>query len=94
MQPTQLDLLPTVRYAPVWPAEQTLAAEALKRLLDGERLTQISFGTNRWRLAAYIHRLKCLGWPVVSALVRHPNRARPIAQYWISKDCISTVRRC
>jgi len=37
--------------------------------------------------------LKCLGWPVESALVRHPRRERPIALYRISNHVILAVLR-
>nr|WP_122974764.1 helix-turn-helix domain-containing protein [Paraburkholderia hospita] len=89
MHTKQLELLPTFPINPVWPAKHTLAAEALAHLLNGERLTQISFGTNRWRLAAYIHGLRSLGWPVQATLVSCPGRHRPIAQYWLSDEVVS-----
>jgi hypothetical protein len=55
MHTNQLDLLPTAPDTPAWPAMQTLPAEALRRLLDGERLTQITFGSTHWRLAVDLH---------------------------------------
>jgi len=92
MQPTQFELLARPAFRPTWPASNTLPAEALARLLTGERLTQPAFGTNRWRLAAYIKQLKYLGWPVEATLVRYPERAYPIAQYWLPNDIIMKVR--
>lgn len=91
-EPEQFNLLPPPDFAPSWPASDTLPAETLKRLLSGERLTQPSFGTNRWRLAAYVKELKYLGWPVKSAPVHHPGRSRPIAQYWLDSKTIMAVR--
>lgn len=91
-QPEQFDLLPAPEFAPTWPAGNTLPAEALERMLSGERLTQPAFGTNRWRLAAYVMELKYLGWPVKAAPVHYPGRARPIAQYWLTTDIIVKAR--
>jgi hypothetical protein len=87
-EPVQFELLPPPAFAPAWPAHDTLPAEALKRLLTGERLTQPAFGTSRWRLAAYIMELKYLGWPVKAAPVHFPGRSRPIAQYWLDNKAI------
>lgn len=87
-EPEQFELLPPPAFNPVWPNHGTLAAEALARLLAGERLTQPAFGTGRWRLAAYIKVLGYLGWPVKSASIYYPGRTRPIAQYWLTSDTI------
>ncbi|CAJ0873898.1 hypothetical protein R77569_02568 [Ralstonia mannitolilytica] len=87
-EPEQFNLFPVPEFAPAWPASNTLPAEALDRLLTGERLTQPAFGTNRWRLAAYVQTLKDLGWPVKSTPVHHPDRLRAIAQYWLEPDAI------
>ncbi|QCX50693.1 hypothetical protein [Ralstonia pseudosolanacearum] len=91
-EPEQFDLIPAPEFAPSWPASKTLPAEALTRLLTGERLTQVAFGTDRWRLAAYVQTLKDLGWPVKSAPVHHPSRSRPIAQYWLTNEAILKAR--
>lgn len=86
--PEQFSLFPLEPFNPSWPNAGTLAAEALARLLTGERLTQPAFGTGRWRLAAYIMTLKYFGWPVKSARVHFPGRTRPIAQYWLESEII------
>ncbi|KGS08647.1 hypothetical protein [Burkholderia sp. ABCPW 111] len=91
-EPTQFELIPAPAFAPAWPASDTLPAETLARLLTGERLTQPAFGTSRWRLAAYVMELKYLGWPVKSAPVHYPGRARPIAQYWLDNKTIMAAR--
>ncbi|MEV9633747.1 hypothetical protein ABZO35_04615 [Burkholderia pseudomallei] len=91
-EPEQFELLPPPPFNPTWPASNTLPAETLARLLSGERLTQPAFGTSRWRLAAYVMELKYFGWPVKSAPVHHPGRARPIAQYWLDNKTIMAVR--
>lgn len=91
-EPQQFDLIPPPQFAPAWPASHTLPAEVLSRLLTGERLTQPAFGTNRWRLAAYVQTLKDLGWPVKSAPVHYPGRVRAIAQYWLEPGAITAAR--
>jgi hypothetical protein len=91
-EPLQFELIPPPVFAPAWPARDTLPAEALARLLTGERLTQPAFGTSRWRLAAYIKELKYLGWPVKAAPVHFPGRSRPIAQYWLDNMAIMAAR--
>jgi len=91
-EPEQFELLPPPPFNPTWPNAGTLAAEALMRLLTGERRTQPSFGTNRWRLAAYVQDLEYLGCPVKSAPVHYPGRARPIAQYWLDSKTIMAAR--
>ncbi|HDR9064378.1 TPA: hypothetical protein QDB03_006069 [Burkholderia vietnamiensis] len=91
-EPEQFELLPPPPFNPGWPNLGTLAFEVLRRLLTGERLTQPTFGTNRWRLAAYVQTLKDLGWPVRSAPIHHPGRVRPIAQYWLTNDIITQTR--
>lgn len=91
-EPYQFELLPSPPFNPTWPNSGTLAAEALVRLLTGERLTQPAFGTSRWRLAAYIKDLDYLGWPVKSAPIHFPGRARPIAQYWLDTKTIMAAR--
>jgi len=91
-EPVQFELIPPPEFKPTWPAHGTLAAEALARLLSGERLTQPSFGLNRWRLAAYVQKLEDLGWPVRSAPVHCPGRTRPIKQYWLRTETIMAAR--
>lgn len=91
-EPEQLSFLPAPEFKPTWPELGTLAADALARLLSGERLTQPAFGLTRWRLAAYIRTLKDLDWPVRSAPIHYPGRSRPIAEYWLSPDAITAAR--
>lgn len=91
-EPNQLELLAPLEFRPGWPALGTLAADALARLLIGERLTQPAFGTHRWRLAAYIQTLKDMGWPVKSTPIRFPGRKRPIAEYWLESHIIMAAR--
>ena len=91
------DLFPETipKIAPRWPNPHSLAGEALARMFAGERLTQITFGLNRWRLSAYIHELKSLGWPIERMDVLPPNGYdchRFIRQYWFSAETIAEWR--
>jgi hypothetical protein len=73
-----------------WPNSNTLPADVLNRLLNGEYITQPSYGVYRWRLAAYINELVKLGWPIKRCDVPHPQDEckRPIRMYWLSQDTI------
>ncbi|WAL82778.1 hypothetical protein OYT13_24095 [Pandoraea sp. XJJ-1] len=84
----QFELLPPPEFKPTWPVSDTLPAEALARLLTGERLTQPAFGTRRWRLAAYVKTLDYLGWPIEREWVHTPGYSRPIKRYWLAPKTI------
>ena len=88
----QLSFLPEPIYSPQWPNKSTLACQVLTRLLDGEHLTQISFGFDSWRLSAHIKELDYLGWPIDRDDVTSPNRKRPISKYWLDPEIIANVR--
>ena len=88
----QLSLLPEPPFSPQWPNPSTLARQVLTRLLDGEHLTQITFGFNSWRLSAHIKELGYLGWPIDRDDVLTPNRERPISKYWLNPEIIAKVR--
>ncbi|MDQ2988536.1 MAG: helix-turn-helix domain-containing protein, partial [Pseudomonadota bacterium] len=82
----QLSLLPMPAFAPSWPEPDTLPAEALERMLAGERLTQPRFGLDCWRLSAYIKELEYLGWQIQRMNVPRPpglRAGRPIREYWL-----------
>ncbi|CAM2139600.1 protein of unknown function [Pararobbsia alpina] len=75
---------------PAWPCRGSLAGQVLHRLVAGEHLTQISFGTAHWRLAAYVNRLRNLGWDVRSSRVRVPGRPGTIARYWLTQSAAAS----
>ncbi|QIN62477.1 hypothetical protein SBC1_24920 [Caballeronia sp. SBC1] len=91
-EPEQFELLPPPEFNPVWPTHGTNPKAALDRMLTGERITQPSFGTNRWRLAAYVKELDYLGWPVKSEWVKEPGYHRPIKRYWLDPKTILAAR--
>ena len=91
-EPEQFELLPHPPFNPIWPNEGTLAAKVNKQLLTGARINQFSFGTQFWRLAAYVRTLKELGWPVRSSPIHHPNKANPIAEYFYTPDTIAAAK--
>jgi hypothetical protein len=91
-EPEQLSFLPPLPLIVSWPSPDTLPAKALARMLTGERINQISFGLNAWRLAAYIRSLKDDGWPVCRGDLPRPDRGRPYAEYWLTNRTIMAAR--
>jgi hypothetical protein len=91
-EPEQMSFLPAPPLVVIWPSPDTLPANALSRMLTGERINQISFGLNTWRLAAYVQSLRDAGWPVRSGDIYHPGRTRPIAEYWLDPRIIAAAR--
>ena len=82
----QMSFLPELKFNPKYPNPNTQPAKVLARLLNGERLTQPSYGLSCWRLAAYIKELDYFGWPIESADVQCPQgvgTGRPIREYWL-----------
>lgn len=87
---TQQELFP-VAFNPKWPRPNSMPAEALRRMLEGERLTQPSFGFHGWRLSAYIKSLEYLGWIIRRSDVTAPagcKTQKPIRLYWLSSEVI------
>ncbi|MDR5809524.1 hypothetical protein [Caballeronia sp. LZ019] len=75
----------------VWPSPHTVTYVLLVILLRGERVSQPDFKAS-WRLAAEAHRLRELGWPVISEPVSHAGTKRPIARYRLSPTAIAAAR--
>ncbi|MDO8415542.1 MAG: hypothetical protein Q7S87_04960 [Agitococcus sp.] len=68
-----------------------MPAEALRHMLEGERLTQPSFGFHGWRLSAYIKSLEYLGWVIRRSDVTAPaacKKQKPIRLYCLSAEVI------
>ncbi|MCA7958046.1 hypothetical protein LGM14_11080 [Burkholderia multivorans] len=91
-EPEQFSLLPPEPFNPTWPNAGTLAAAVNEQLLTGARINQFSFGTQFWRLAAYVQTLKDLDWPVRSSLIHHPSKTKPIAEYFYTPDTITAAK--
>jgi hypothetical protein len=87
----QMGLFGPLPFFPRRPSPGTLPAIALARMLKGERLTQPSFGLHYWRLAAYIHELRDLGWPVQS-MPMPSDHGRPISEYWLDNSDIAASK--
>lgn len=84
----QLSFLEQAPLSAQMPKHATLADKLLHRLLAGERLTHRNFEdvTNSWRLAAYVHDLRELGWPIEAVELPAPSRecpSRTIALYYL-----------
>ena len=78
-QGEQLTLIDPPAFCPNWPARNTLAALALKRLLDGAADDHMDFlsTSGSWRLAAVIYELRELGWPIDTHDVPAPTKEKP-----------------
>jgi hypothetical protein len=63
------------------PRQGTQADAALASLLENGRLRQTDWLPGNWRLAAAIHALKKLGWPIKSVRVYVQGRQRKVAEY-------------
>lgn len=73
---------------PIPPKPNTLDARALQLLRSRGTLTSPEFQslTGSWRLAASIHRLRKLNWPIAKAMVYAPLATSPkreIASYFL-----------
>ena len=93
----QLSFLEQAPLSAQMPKPATLADKLLSRLLTGERLTHHAFdrSTNSWRLAAYVHELRQLGWPVETEDLRVPSAESPsrtIARYSMPAWVIAGLR--
>lgn len=64
----QISFFPEPEFKPKFPKKGTLAYKALSKLIHGDHLNHALFinDTESWRLAAIIHLLKKLGWPIES----------------------------
>lgn len=88
----QLSFLPVPPFSAEWPNASTLPFQALELMLSGERITQPSFGLNRWRLSAYIKALEYMGWSIERADVPNPYGAHPIREYWLDGETIRAAK--
>jgi hypothetical protein len=92
----QLHLIEPPPFSPKYPPRSSLAHAALCTLLSGQAITHPAFShsTESWRLAAYIHVLRQLDWPVETIEIVCPttdNPGRVIAQYVMPAWVIAEV---
>ena len=93
---TQGDLpgiAPAGEAPPILPSSGTRPAEALALLLKNGSLDQRQFldDANGWRLAAAVHRLRSLGWPVRTERVPvycSNGHASTIARYRLDREAL------
>lgn len=90
----QLSFLPTLPFSPIWPSHTTIAGRVLAEFLRGEFLDHedVIDGCSSWRLAAYVDKLKKMGWPVVAFEKPAPSSgcpSRTIALYALPPEIIS-----
>jgi hypothetical protein len=92
----QISFLPEAVFNPIYPNKNTLAGKCLSRMLKGETLNHANFinDTGSWRLAAVVHILKNLGWPIVSYEASAPTADSPnryISFYFLPPKIIEAV---
>ncbi len=87
----QLSFLPEPKYNPKYPSKRTLSFKALRLMLRGTQIAHPTFEalTGSWRLAAHIHILKRLGWPVES---RFQGKKRAGIVYYLPEDLIEMMK--
>lgn len=75
----QLTLIDPPPFSPIWPKRGSLPERALRMLMDGRRIDHKDFIEHScgWRLAAAIHELRGLGWPVDTIEVPRPTKHAP-----------------
>ena len=94
----QLSFLPEPKYNPIYPSETSLAFKALRLMLQGMKVAHPDFeaATGSWRLAAHVHTLKKLGWPVQVEYFNydwdgHKVDKRHIGFYYLPKELIELM---
>ena len=95
----QLSFLPEPLYNPKYPTENTLAQKALAMLLTANRISHPQFeaATGSWRLAAHVHTLKRLGWPVKTESMgmgagEDEMRDRSFVLYYLPDDLLDMMK--
>lgn len=75
----QLSFLTPPPFCPAWPRPGTNAEAALDLLMQGRMLDHLDFieAHGSWRLAAVIHELVGMGWPIERIDVPSPTDDRP-----------------
>lgn len=75
----QLSFLPPPPFSPAWPRLGTNAEAALDLLMQGRMLDHLDFieAHGSWRLAAVVHQLVAMGWPIERIDVPSPTDDRP-----------------
>ena len=91
----QLSFLEPVPLNPRMPSPHTLPARALAHLLTGQALTQRQFLADSWRLAAAVHELARMGWPVLTDRLPAPSNIAPggnVAAYRLAPRHLPELR--
>jgi hypothetical protein len=94
----QISFLPEPEFNPKLPSKNTLAFQALNLMLHGKKISHPDFenDTSSWRLAAHIHCLNKLGWPIQTIDVKHLTLKMPktrfIHRYFLNKKFIQKYR--
>ncbi len=95
----QTSFLPEPDFNPKLPPRNTLIDVTLQILLEGGRITSLDFQnrTASQRLAAYVHELNKLGWPVkandVAVIVNEKPEIRIVSQYYLEEKSIQQFNK-
>lgn len=75
----QLTFIDPPPFCPAWPKRNSLADRALKMFLDGRVFDHPDFleGCGSWRLAAYVNKLRDMGWPIDTLEIPAPSEEHP-----------------
>lgn len=75
----QMSLLEPVAFCPMWPTRGSLPDRALQIFLAGQAFDHPDFleKYGSWRLAAVVHELRCLGWPIDTIDIPAPSEDQP-----------------
>lgn len=92
----QISFLPEPDFNPIYPTPNTLPAQCLALMLNGQSFTHPEFEqiTGSWRLSAVVFTLKGLGWPVESFDLSAPSPecpTRTISRYFLTTETIKEV---
>lgn len=91
----QISFLPELDFNPIYPLTGTLVYKCLALLLKGQILNHLDFqrATGSWRLAAYIHELKKLGWPICSYEITQlvDSSLRFISVYYFESEMLTII---
>jgi hypothetical protein len=91
----QISFLPKPDFNPKLPSNNTLVYQALHLMMQGKEISHLDFQveTDSCRLAAYVHDLIKLGWPIQTegAVLRRKSKPkqRYYSRYFLDKEVIT-----
>jgi hypothetical protein len=95
----QTSFLPEPDFTPKLPSKNTLVSQALSLMLEGRVISHLDFQgeTDSYRLAAYIHLLIKMSWPIQIEDVPFTAQKKPnnrfIRRYFLDKKIIARAKK-